>query len=73
MVLDYDETILIIFFLHEHMATSFLGKVKKYGVITSYTETVIYFFIEWGPFRPQGMLNMVNQTISIPEIYSENI
>ena len=29
------------FFLHEHTATSFLGKVKEYGVITSYTKKVI--------------------------------
>ena len=46
MVLDYDETL-------------FLGKVKKYGIITSYTEIVIYFFIECGIFGPQGMPNGV--------------
>ena len=40
LVLDFDVTILIIIsFLHEHTPTSFfLGKVKEYGNITSYTE-----------------------------------
>ena len=39
------------------MATLILGIVNEY----SYTaEKVIYFFIEWGPFEPQGMPNKVN-------------
>ena len=42
------------------MATSFFGKVREYGIITSYTEKVIYFLIEWRPFGPQGMPNRVN-------------
>ena len=29
LVLDYDETILIVFFLHEHTASTFLGKVRN--------------------------------------------
>ena len=43
-------------------ATSFLGKVKEYGIITSYTEKVIYFLIDWGLFGPQGMPNGVKYT-----------
>ena len=38
----------------------FLGKVKECGIITSYTEKVMYFFIEWGLFRSQGMPKRVN-------------
>ena len=66
LVLDYNETIsIIIYFLHEHTATLILRKVKAYGIITSYTEKLLTFFIEWGLFGPQGMLNRVKRHTTV--------